>query len=88
MVDITGSNIMGIGFTPHGTLSKRKKIFWELQLLAKIRGFSDGITFFRFNLNYDRYKSEHSPAFQLELTILNFYNHLWIYQCNTEENIN
>jgi hypothetical protein len=86
LIEVLSVNDMGIGFTPHGTISRKKKIFWELQLFAKIRAFSDGITFFRFNINYDAYKSEHSPAVQLELTILNFYNHIWIYQHNTEEN--
>jgi hypothetical protein len=75
---------MGIGFTPHGTVSKKKRIFWELQMFAKIRNFSDGITFFRLNINYDTFESEHSPAFQLEITLFNFYNHIWIYQNNNE----
>lgn len=76
---------MSIGFTPHGTISKKKRIFWEAQLFANIRDFKDGITFFRFNVNLDRYKSDHSPSLQIELTIFNYYNHLWIYQNNPEE---
>ena len=75
---------MSIGFTPHGTISKNKRIFWEAQILAKIRDFRDGITLFKVNINFDRYISEHTPAFQLEITILNYYNHLWIYQNNPE----
>jgi hypothetical protein len=62
-----------------------KNYFLEMQLFAFIRSFSDGITFFECKVNLDRYKSEHSPAFQLELTILNMYNHIWIYQTNIEE---
>jgi hypothetical protein len=77
---------MNIGFTSHGTISKTKKIFWETQLFANVREFSDGITFFRFNFNWDKYKGEHSPSIQIELTIFNYYNHLWIYQNNPEEN--
>lgn len=77
---------MSIGFTPHGTISKKRKIYWEAQLFALIRSFSDGITFFRFNCNWDRYKDEHSPAFQIELTIFNLYFHFWVYQ-NSESRI-
>jgi len=74
-----------IGFTPHGAISKKKRIYWEAQLFSFIRGFKDGITFFRFNLNLDRYKGEHSPALQIELTVFNLYFHLWIYQNNWED---
>lgn len=77
---------MFLGFIPHGTLSKKKRIHWEAQLFAIVRSFKDGITFFRFDLNWDRYKCDHSPAFQIELTILNLYFHLWIYQDNYELN--
>lgn len=76
---------MNIGFTPHGTISKKKRIFWEGQFFAKVRSFKDGITFFRLNINLDRYKDEHSPSIQIELTILNNYNHIWIYQNNHEQ---
>jgi hypothetical protein len=69
-----------IGFLFHGALGK--KTFWEIQLLAPIRSFSDGITFFELNINWDRYESDHSPAFQFEITILNIYNHIWVYQNN------
>ena len=74
---------MFIGFTPNGRLSKKRNIYWEAQIFAFIRSFKDGITFLNFKLNYDRYESEHSPAFQVELTILNLYFHLWIYKDNT-----
>jgi len=42
--------------------------------------------FWEFNINWDRYEDDHSPAFQLELTILNCYNHLWVYKNNPVEN--
>jgi hypothetical protein len=74
---------MGIGIVKHGAIGK--KWYWETQLFARIREFSDGITFFRFNLNWDRYESEHSPAFQIELTVLNLYFHFWLYTCNEIE---
>lgn len=73
-----------MGFTPHGTISKKKRIYWEAQLFAVIRSFKDGVRFFCCNINWDRYESEHSPSFQIELTILNVYFHFWIYQNNFE----
>jgi hypothetical protein len=76
---------MNLGFTPHGTISKKKRIYWEGQFFSLIREFSDGITFFQFKMNYDAYKSEHTPAFQIELTIFNIYNHIWVYQNNFED---
>lgn len=78
---------MFIGFTPHGTISKSKRIHWEAQLFAITRSFKDGVTFYNFKLNWDRYKDEHSPAFQIELTILNLYFHFWIYQNNPDYEI-
>lgn len=75
---------MNIGLVHYGTLSKKKQIYWEIQLFAFIRSFKDGITFFKFNINWDRFESDHTPAFQIELTILNCYNHFWIYQNNYE----
>lgn len=79
---------MNIGIINHGTLSKKKRIYWETQLFAITRSFKDGITFFRFNINWDRYEDDHSPAIQIELTILNSYNHLWIYQNNYDNTNN
>ena len=72
-----------IGFIFYKELPKRLNL--ELQLLAPIRSFSDGVTFFEFKINFDRWKSEHTPSFQIELTILNLYNHIWVYQNNFEE---
>lgn len=68
----------------HGRISKKKRIYWEGQFFAFIRDFKDGITFFKLRVNLDLYKDSHTPAFQLELTILNCYNHIWIYQNNPE----
>ena len=75
-----------IGLVSFGSLGRN--LFYEFQLFALIRDFKDGITFFNFNLNFDRYKSEHTPSFQIELTILNIYNHLWVYQNNPDEEYN
>lgn len=73
-----------IGIISYGTLSKKRQIHWDAQFFAFIRSFKDGITFFKFNINWDRFESDHTPAFQIELTILNCYNHFWIYQNNYE----
>jgi hypothetical protein len=79
---------MNLGFMPHGTISKKKRIHWEGQFLAFVRDFKDGITFFKLRLNLDLYKDSHSPAFQIELTIFNVYNHIWIYQNNPDDEWN
>lgn len=71
---------MGLGLISYGTISKKKKIYWETQLFAFLRSFKDGVTFFDVKMNLDLYDGEHSPAFQLEITILNCYNHIWIYK--------
>jgi hypothetical protein len=76
---------MNIGYVLFGTLSKTKQIYWELQLFSRPREWSDGITFFHLDINWDRYKSEHTPAFQIELTILNVYNQFQINQNNFDE---
>ena len=74
-----------IGFYFYGEMLE--KTFWEIQLFAPIRRFRDGISFFKFHINWDRYKSEHTPAFQIELTILNLYSHIWVYQNNIDDEI-
>jgi len=59
---------MNIGIINHGTLFKKKRIYWETQLFAITRSFKDGITFFRLNINCDRYEDDHSPAFQIDIS--------------------
>ena len=76
---------MKIGFTPHGIISKKKRIFWEGQFFALIRSYRDGITFIHFKINLDTYRSKHAPSFQIEFVFLNVYNHLWVYQNNPDE---
>jgi hypothetical protein len=78
---------MSIGFTPYGTISKKKRIYWEAQLFGLIRSFSDGITFLSLKINLDRYIDDHSPVFQVEFTLFNLYFHFWIYQNNYEEEV-
>jgi hypothetical protein len=72
-----------LGFIYYKELPKRLNL--EIQLFAFIRSFKDGITFFEININFDRWKSEHTPSFQFELTIFNMYNHIWVYQNNFDE---
>lgn len=76
-----------LGFISHGTLSVKRRIYWETQIFAPIRNWKDGITFFSFKINLDRYKGEHTPSFQMEITLLNLYNHLWVYQNNYQEEV-
>lgn len=76
---------MGLGLIKFGTISSKKRIYWEMQLFANVRDLSDGLKIFNFNINYDRYVSDHTPSFQIELTILNLYNNIQIYQNNYEE---
>ena len=75
-----------LGFTLNGGIGK--DWFWEIQLFSFIRSFKDGITFFEFKLNWDRYEDEHKPAFQIELTVFNCYNHFWIYNNKQLDNLN
>ena len=37
----------------------------------KVREFSDGIDWIRFNINYDKFLSDHKPSFELYFGILN-----------------
>jgi len=54
--------------------------FLDIQLLSFFtRNLSDGITFFRFEINLDLYKFKPSPMFKVELTILNCYNNITIH---------
>lgn len=61
-----------------------KNYNFEAQFFGLVRELKDGITFFEFKVNLDRYKGNHSPAFQLELTVFNVYNHIWIYRNEIE----
>lgn len=69
-----------IGFVWFGKLSKNYNI--ELQLLSRTREFTDGITFFNFNMNCDLYVGDHKPSFEIELTVFNVYNAFSIFNIN------
>lgn len=45
---------------------------WELSALHMLREFSDGLTFFEFQCNWDKYLADHTPRFDVMLVILNF----------------
>jgi len=45
---------------------------FELSLINKIRNFKDGISFFRFDVNWDRYIGDHTPCFEMNLLLLNW----------------
>lgn len=36
------------------------------------RSFKDGISFLELNINFDKYKADHNPKFQINLRIFNF----------------
>jgi hypothetical protein len=44
----------------------------EIALFHHLRQFSDGLTLFNFNVNWDRYFSDHTPRFVCHVIALNF----------------
>lgn len=53
--------------------------FLDIQLFSPVRERSDGITFFKFEIKWDRWEGEHMPQFSIELTVLNLYNMFMIH---------
>ena len=49
-----------------------KKYGWELDFFRQVRYFKDGVSFFDFKIVWDRYKSDHTPGFNIGLYVLNF----------------
>ena len=45
---------------------------WEVALFHKLRDFSDGITFWKAKINWDRYYADHSPRFGIHIVLLNY----------------
>lgn len=45
---------------------------WEISALHFIRQFSDGLTFFEFTCNWDKYLDDHTPRFATMLIIFNY----------------
>ena len=54
----------------------------EFQLFAFNRSFKDGITFLNARVNLDTYEDDHKPSFDIELTVLNCFNAINIYNVN------
>lgn len=44
---------------------------WELDLVSKLRPWSDGITAFNLNVEYDKYMCDHKPSFEIVLVVFN-----------------
>jgi hypothetical protein len=44
----------------------------EFSCLRRIRDFSDGISFFEFDVNLDLWHGDHNPKFEMSLTVFNF----------------
>ena len=51
-------------------LSKSKAL--DLAMFFIVRQFKDGLTFFEFHIDWDMYKCEHNPSFDMALVICNF----------------
>lgn len=43
----------------------------DYNFLYEVRKIKDGITFFEFKCNWDRYEDDHKPSLDLELIIFN-----------------
>ena len=55
-----------------GNIIKDSFYAWELAGLFKYRTLADGFTFFKFNVNYNKYHDEFNPKFELSLLICNY----------------
>jgi len=52
----------------------------ELSFLKMVRNFSDGISFFEFEVNLDLFEDDHKPSFDIFLMIFNcMIFQFWIY---------
>jgi len=51
---------------------RSKKYRRELVFLKKIRSFSDGVTFFLFDISVDKFEADHNPHFKINLILLNY----------------
>lgn len=55
----------------HGQF-KESRFAWELCMFHKLRDWSDGMSFFEFKVNCDRYVGDHTPKFEVFFVLLNF----------------
>tara|TARA_Y100000310_G_C20338346_1_gene648590 strand:+ start:298 stop:516 length:219 start_codon:yes stop_codon:yes gene_type:complete len=44
----------------------------EISVIEKYRDYSDGITFFDFFMNWDRFLADHSPQFNISIFFMNY----------------
>ena len=49
-----------------------KNYNWELMLFHSLRRLTDGLTFFEFVINWDRFEADHSPQFHFYFVLFNF----------------
>ena len=45
---------------------------WEFVAFHKNRSFDDGLSFIRFEINWDRYLADHTPRFEIRLELFNY----------------
>lgn len=45
---------------------------WEIALFHKLRHYADGLTILDFKINWDRYLSDHTPKFNLDIVFMNY----------------
>ena len=53
-----------------GVLLPGNRVF-EIAGLYPVRRLGDGLTVFEFKINFDRYVSDHTPKFSIQLLICN-----------------
>jgi len=44
---------------------------WEITFFNKVRDFADGLTFLDIQVNWDRFLANHTPKFEVMITVLN-----------------
>lgn len=44
----------------------------ELTFLSLLQDFNEGVVFFNFAINWDKYEDDHTPSFAITLIILNW----------------
>lgn len=66
------------GLCVYGKLPWTRR-YLDLQLFAFCRQLSDGVTFLKFEIVWDRWDEEHYPQFGVEFTVLNCYNKFLIH---------
>ena len=55
-----------------GGFKINKNYGFEWNFFYKARDYKDGYSFCNFNVNWDRYKSDHKPSFEIYLCLFNY----------------